>query len=93
MTRPDPTAFVWRGDLATGTATTARLVAYPSRVGRLRLRIRLRRATVDAIRDASTRATFRREWYGTWRDPQGGAEWPESRTRLHDLASWLRGAR
>ena len=67
MTRPDPTAFVWRGDLRTGTTTTARLVAYPSRVGRLRLRIRLRRATVAAIR--------------------------ESRTRLHDLASWLRGGR
>jgi hypothetical protein len=90
------TAYIWRGSLRptdAGATTSARLVAYTPGLPRLRLRLRLRRETVDAIRYASTRATFRREGYGTWRDPQHAADWPESRTHLRPLAEWLRGGR
>ena len=89
-------AWVWRGRLADGTSRTARLEAWPGRAlaHRLRLRIRLRRATVDALRSSSSRAKYHRDaWTGGHNLDHGeGYDWPESRTRLAPFAAWLRGA-
>lgn len=91
MTRA-ASAYVWRGYLDGRAPTHARLQSWSGPM-RLRLRIRLRRATLAAIRDASTRAEYRRRWWGHSLDRGRGYDWPESRTHLADFAAWLRGAR
>jgi len=89
-------AYIWRGAFADGSASSARLEEWPGRAlaGRLQLRIVLRRATVSALRSASSRGAYRRDaWTGAhYLDRGEGYDWPESRTRLAPFAAWLRGA-
>ncbi len=68
---------------------SARLRVWPGRRLPMRLRVRLSRAALLAIYRASTRRKSAR--WGV--DPGHGECWPESRTRLRDLAGWLRGVR
>jgi hypothetical protein len=84
------TASVWRGYFDGRPSVTARLESWPGRRLPMRLRVRLSRAALLAIYRASTRAKSAR-WGGI--DPGHGESWPESRTRLRDLAGWLRGVR
>ena len=83
------TASVWRGYFDGRPSVTARLDVWPGRRLPMRLRVRLSRAALLAIYRASTRAKSA----GWGIDYRHGESWPESRTRLRDLAGWLRGVR
>ncbi len=90
MRTTDASAYAWRGRFDGGPSTSARLRVWPGRRLPMRLRVRLSRAALVAIYRASARAKSAR-WGGI--DYGHGECWPESRTRLRDLAGWLRGVR